>query len=160
MEKALSSSQLEFWTPRVSKTGPDRTMLGVVWVPRDSLFASACRGKGKFRALWECSRCLFTLPVEEKLISGFPMRPKSGPLGVIWVPCDCLFPLPVEEKVIAGLPGNARDGLFHMPVKEKVLSRLAGWLVQMVLDASQLSSLATPPAVQGRSGQPRAPLVV
>ena len=95
----------EFWTPRVSKTGPDRTMLGVVWVPRDSLFASACRGKGKFRALWECSRCLFTLPVEEKLISGFPMRPKSGPLGVIWIPCDCVFPLPVEAKAIAGSLG-------------------------------------------------------
>ena len=48
---------------------------------------------------------LFTLPVEEKLISGPPMRPKSGPLGVIWVPCDCLFPLRVKEKAIAGSLG-------------------------------------------------------
>ena len=48
---------------------------------------------------------LFTLPVEEKLISGFPMRPKSGPLGVIWIPCYCVFPLLVEEKQLQGLWG-------------------------------------------------------
>ena len=47
---------------------------------------------------------------------------------------DCLFPLPVEELVVSGLPCEGKE-----------LSFSNG---QMVLDAGQLPSLATPPAVQ------------
>ena len=74
-------------------------MLGVVWVPRDSLLPLPVEEKASSGLSGNARDGLFTLPVEEKLISGPPMRPKSGPLGVIWVPCDCLFPLPVEEKL-------------------------------------------------------------
>ena len=116
MEKALSSSKLEFWTPRVSKTGPDRTMLGVVWVPRDSLFASACRGKGKFRALWECSRWPFPPACRGKgLFGSFPgayevplgFRGSVKLLNLLKLSC---FPLDFGELLKPDNPG-ARDGL-------------------------------------------------
>ena len=97
-------------------------MLGVVWVPRDGLFPLPVEEKASSRFSGNARDGLFPLPAEEKLISGTPMRPKSGPVGVIWVPCNCLFLLPVEEKAIARLSGNARNGLFPLPVEEKALS--------------------------------------
>ena len=90
-------------------------------------FPPACRGKGYFRAPWECSRWPFPPACRGK---GTFRAPPGGPTPSLfrrfWMPAlaprDCLYPLPVEEKAISGLPGNARDGLFPLPVEEKALS--------------------------------------
>ena len=66
---------------------------------------------------------------------------------------------PSRKKTRSGLPGNAHDCLFPLPVEELVVSglpcegkELSFSNGQMVLDAGQLPSLATPPAVQADQG--------
>ena len=77
-------------------------MLGVVWVPRDSLFASACRGKSKFRALWECSRWPFHLACRGKANFRVAHEAQERPVGRNLGPLRLPFPSACRGK------GNCR----------------------------------------------------
>ena len=97
-------------------------MLGVVWVPRDSLLASACQGKGKFRALWECSRWPFHLACRGKANFRVPHEAQERPVGRNLDPLRLRFPFACRGKSNCRVSGDARNGLFPLPVEEKALS--------------------------------------
>ena len=103
--------------PWVSKSGPVRTIWGVIWGPSRLPFPPAYRGKGYFRAPWECSRWPFPLPVEEKALSGPPQeaqhRPSSDDSGCqLWLLVIAFTPCLSRKRPSHGLVlGLAAAGL-------------------------------------------------
>ena len=159
VKRAPSSSKLEFWTPWVSKRGPVRAIWEAIWVPRDCLFPLPVEEKAISGFSGNARDGLFPLPVEEKVISGAPQEDQersfsddSGcqlrPLAIAF--SSCLSRKRLSESslgmlAIAFSPCLSRKSTFQgSPGKPKSDP------FQMVLDASQLSPLATPPAVQSK----------
>ena len=70
VKKALAHSKLEFGIPRVSKRDSRRSMLGVVWVPRDGRFPLPVEENAISGLSGHARDGLFPLPDEEKVISG------------------------------------------------------------------------------------------